>query len=52
MTRRMFELVVVTVVLVEVVRTGIGKVWAHKALITTRPGSASHSAAEVGVIIT
>ncbi len=50
--RRTFELIIVTVVLVEVARVSLLKLWAHKAFVTTSPDSLSHKVAEVGVLLT
>jgi hypothetical protein len=52
MTRNGFVLMVFTIVLVDVARTGIVRLWAHKALATTTPGSPANTAAEVLEIIT
>jgi hypothetical protein len=50
--RRTFELIIVTVILVETARHSLVRLWAHKTFDATDPGSLSHKAAEVGVILT
>jgi hypothetical protein len=50
--RRSFVLMVSVIVLVEVARTGLVKLWAHKAYLTTTPDSLSHKVADVAVCLT
>lgn len=49
-TRRIMELVVLTDVLLTPVR-GMARIWAHKTLGTTQPGSLLHGVAEIVVIM-
>lgn len=50
-TRRTMELVVITVLLMHPL-TQLAKLWAHKALATSQPGSIAHGTAEVVNVIT
>ena len=45
MNRRTFETVVLIVVLMQPV-LGLVRLWAHKAVATTQPGSFTHTVAE------
>jgi hypothetical protein len=49
-TRRIMELVIVTDVLLQPVK-GMARIWAHKTLGTTQPGSILHGIAEIVVIM-
>ena len=50
MNRRTFETVILVVVLMQPV-LGLVRLWAHKAVATTAPGSLTHTAAQ-DVILT
>jgi len=50
-TRRIMELAIVVDLLLMPVK-GMGRVWAHKTLGTTQPGSILHGVAEIVVIMT
>ena len=49
-TRRTLELIVVTVIAIRPF-FGLVRLWSHKALVTTPPGSLAHGAAEIGNVI-
>lgn len=49
-TRRTMELVVITVLLLKPV-TALAKLWSHKTLGTSQPGSISYGAAEIVSVI-
>lgn len=49
-TRRIFEMTVITVVLLHPV-LGLARLWAAKTLAETRPGSAMHGAAEIVTVL-
>ncbi len=49
-TRRTMELIVVTVLLMKPV-TALAKLWSHKTLGTTQPGTVVHGVAEVVTVI-
>ena len=49
-TRRTMELVVITVLLMHPV-VALAKLWSHKTLATTQPGSIAHGTAEVVSVI-
>ena len=50
MNRRTFETVVIIVILMQPV-LGLVRLWAHKTVATTQPGSLTHTAAQ-DVILT
>lgn len=45
-TRRTLELIVVTIIAIKPV-FGMVRLWSHKTLATTPPGSVAHGAAEI-----
>jgi hypothetical protein len=47
--RRIFETIVIVTVLMQPV-LGLVRLWAHKAMATTTPGSPSHYAAELATL--
>ena len=49
-TRRIMELVIFTDVLLQPVK-GMARIWAHKTLGTTQPGSIMHGVAEIVVVM-
>jgi hypothetical protein len=49
-TRRIFELMIVTVLATRPA-FGLARVWAHKTLGNSAPGSVSHGAAEIVSVI-
>jgi hypothetical protein len=49
-TRRTLELIVVAAIALRPV-FGMVKLWSHKTLATTPPGSVAHGAAEIGAVI-
>ena len=49
-TKRTMELIVITVLLMKPV-TALGRLWAHKTLGTSSPGSVSYGTAEIVSVI-
>lgn len=49
-TRRIFEAIVVVDVLLQPIK-GVARIWAHKTLGTTQPGSIMHGIAEIVVVM-
>lgn len=49
-TRRIFEVVVVTVVLMHPVMA-MARLWAHRKLSTAQPGSVTYGAAEIVTVV-
>lgn len=49
-TRRIFEVTVVTVILLHPV-VAMARLWAHRTLGTAAPGTVAHGAAEVVTVI-
>jgi hypothetical protein len=49
-TRRILELIVVTDVLLTPIK-GMARIWAHRALGTSQPGSIIHGVAEIVVVM-
>lgn len=49
-TKRTMELVVITVLLMKPV-TALARLWAHKTLGTSQPGSVSYGTAEIVTVI-
>lgn len=50
MNRRMLEVAVIAIVAMRPV-FGMVKLWSHKTLATTPPGSAAHGVAEIGSVV-
>jgi hypothetical protein len=49
-TRRTLELIVITVIAIRPF-FGLVRLWSHKTLATTPPGSIAHGAAEIGNVV-
>lgn len=49
-TRRTLELIVVTIIAVHPV-FALVKLWSHKTVATTPPGSVAHGVAEIGNVV-
>ena len=49
-TKRTLELIVIAVVAMRPV-FGLVRLWSHKTLATTPPGSVAHGAAEIGAVV-
>lgn len=49
-TRRTLELIIVAAIAVKPV-FALAKLWSHKTLVTSPPGSLAHGAAEIGAVV-